>query len=450
MKRELDPGQSTFEKSEWKKLIFARTDTLGINGQKDFRRVKGESFGEYEDRAKDEILSHKILHLAVCLNPRYSAWFIENEGDLFSHRFIKAKWNEKIAILDFLYSSPDLAKNWMEFDELTSFLKEDVMNKVRVIVPRRQRKRSARGTVIKIDDILGNSKIVAINYKYVPFLLKHRRVVIYRGWGIDSIERFSASIKHRFEKLLNAELNESAAKLENSTTQLRKVVEEMTNLLSGLIKPQTRGFGLSDFTIDGDFDAHLSIYPPCIRDLITTVEKVGYIPHWERFQLGLFLKKTGMQVEDQLQYWYSKAVDNIGLSYDEFVKRAGYVIRHIYGIEGGKIDYEMPSCTTIQTKMYCTFRHSGIGIIEENLKLLAEKDENFTKENTAEKIQKVVELTSRGFPNQACAAHLSLYKSHKLPQIKHPMIYLKIAGEGSGVLRENSDDDLAQAPKVED
>ena len=144
-------------------------DVLGINGEKKFDRIKGETSGEFKDRAKKEILSHKLLNLAVCLNPRFSAWFVENEGDLFSYRFERLKWTDKMAMMNFLYGSDLLTPSWLELDDLSTLLKENLQIKLKLPSKRKEKVRTKLGSSYKVEDVLGNKKIIAINFKFVSF-----------------------------------------------------------------------------------------------------------------------------------------------------------------------------------------------------------------------------------------------------------------------------------------
>ncbi|MHA2169005.1 MAG: hypothetical protein ACXAB7_03730 [Candidatus Kariarchaeaceae archaeon] len=428
--------QITLEESIWKNYIVDRINLLGPNGKKDFGKEQFESTEEFEERGRKEIQSHVVLRLGVCMNPRLSAWFIESEGDLFQYRFMKSKWSDKNIILNFLYPSTDLNPIWLELEELSSFLKENLQETLNLSETPTRRFRSTSGLTpgYDIPDSFGINKIIGLDYRYAPFLVKTRKALLYKGWVIASMDRLMNTVKQRFQILLDDQLTEYAKRLETTAGgAMKKLAKEMNELLHSMITPK-RDYKIENVILQGNFDDHIQYYPPCIQDLISTVDQVGYIQHWERFQLGLFLKHTGMDVDEQLQFWYSKAVDNIGLSYSEFVKRAGYVIRHIYGLEGGKIDYEMPSCSTIQNKMYCTFRHRDIAIINDRINSTLEEQEEAPTSEKNRLVKEINEFVSRGFPNVACAKYLQLRFNQKREKIFHPMFYLTTAAKSSGIL----------------
>lgn len=80
----------------------------------------------------------------------------------------------------------------------------------------------------------------------------------------------------------------------------------------------------------------IDCYPPCIYELLTNLQSKGHLAHMENWQLGTFLKKVGMSIEEQKQFWYKNSIDNVGQSYEEFEKKVGYQIEHIYGLAGGE------------------------------------------------------------------------------------------------------------------
>jgi DNA primase large subunit len=441
LQKSRETSQTALDEKTWKNYIIDRINLLGPNGMKDFARDRLENQEEFDARCQKEIQSHIVLRLGVCMDPRLSAWFIESEGDLFKYRFEKSKWKEKKNILNFLFPQEDLEPTWMELPELSKYLGTNIKDQLKLKEDNHKMFRSRSGLTpgYVLQDATGMNKVIAFDFRYSNFLVKTRKSLLFRGWVIATVNKMMGTIKKRFETLLHVQLTEFATRLETAAGgSTKKLAKEINDLLHGLIKPR-REYSMENVYLKGKFEDHLSYYPPCIQDLIGTVNKVGYIPHWERFQLGLFLKHTGMDVDDQLQYWYNKAVDNIGLSFDEFAKKVGYVIRHIYGLEGGRIDYEMPSCNTIQTKMFCTFRHREIAAINERvvsfLKTIKEKEKSIKSSIGRE----ILELISRGLPSHACAKHLEFVFTEKITKIHHPMIYLKIAAKSSGVLIEDKE-----------
>lgn len=427
------------DEQEWKHLIIERINILGINGEKDFQKDSFETLEEYRERGQRDIKGHSILKLGVYMDPRLSAWFMENEGDLFEHRFVKSKWEEKNQLLNFLFVEDGLDPTWLEIENLEDHLGIDIRKKFGLNEDTTTKMMSRSGRSYKQNKGYGMGKLVAIDFRHASFIIKHRRVLLYKGWAIGTLDKLMSTIKHKYQDKINDELINLSERRETEVSgPQKKLSDNINELLQKLVKPK-RNFNMGGIVIKGNFDDHIEYYPPCIKELMHQVEFKGYIAHWERFQLGLFLKHTGMDVEEQLQYWYSKAVDNIGLNFAEFKRKAGYIIRHIYGLEGGRIDYDMPSCNTIQTKMYCYFRHKDANLIAEDLT-------NIVKERkivNAKLVGLITEFASRGFAQQACAKYMELLAVDKLTQnfdkMYHPMVFLKVLAKSANIYNDIND-----------
>lgn len=432
-------NQTPLDEKTWKNYIVDRINLLSPNGKKNFTKDSLETYDEFEKRGIAEIQSHIVLRLGVCMDARLSAWFIESEGDLFNYRFLKSKWKEKRHILNYLFPQDNLEPTWLELHEAIELLGDDLPNILNISEEKSITYRPRKGLFpsYPLSDSSGMNKIIALDFRFASFLVKTRKAILYKGWVFGSVEKLTGTIKIRFELLLNEHLTEYAERLETATGgATKKLAKEISELLYKLIKPR-REYSIENINLKGKFDDHIKYYPPCIQDLITTINQVGYIAHWERLQLGLFLKHTGMNIDDQMHYWYEKAVDNVGLSYKEFSKKAGYMIRHIYGLEGGKIDYDMPSCSTIQNKMYCTFRHRDYTRIIERIDTYIETIEDKEKEKKTWIVKDIKDLTIKGIPKGACAKHHQLVFATRIEKIFHPLQYLKIAAKSSDILIED-------------
>ena len=404
---------------------------------------------ENDDFKINSIKGNTLLKIGVCMDPRMSSWLVEKEGDLFEKYFRQAKWQDKETVITHLFGEKGI--NWSDLTDLKIMLNEPNLERELHIKQKTHINKYSKtgGQKFKIADAKGLNKVIAIHYKYAPYLIKHRKVLLYRGWALAEVDRLVTTIKHRYEFFINNSLTEFAERIE---TQSGGNVKLLSKKIHEFLRKEitfSKNYDLFDsLVITGDFEDNVSIYPPCISDLVNAVNNVGYIGHWERFQLGIFLKKTGMDSEDQMQFWFSKAVDNVDMNYQDFKRKAGYIIRHIYGKEGGMIDYEMPSCNTIMSKMYCTFRHKDINFINEKVK----HEVNRFEKNKAIKLdigKKVVEASIRGFPQIACAYFLELSNGVKADKIFHPLMYLKMAGQQSGVVVDRAENVVEVKAEVE-
>jgi DNA primase large subunit len=104
-----------------------------------------------------------------------------------------------------------------------------------------------------------------------------------------------------------------------------------------------------------DVNAQSMYFPPCMGHLYNVLQSRHRLTHEARRQFTLFLKDAGMPIEEALNFWsteYSKPSSECGSgcthSWQKDAHRYRYSIRHMYGLEGGRYTYSVPSCNYIQ------------------------------------------------------------------------------------------------------
>ncbi|XP_059159774.1 uncharacterized protein LOC131943581 [Physella acuta] len=104
-----------------------------------------------------------------------------------------------------------------------------------------------------------------------------------------------------------------------------------------------------------DLWTNCSMFPPCMENLMTELRVRHRLRHHDRVQLTLFLKELGLPVHEALLLWkreYSTPVANGSSSchhgWHGNERRYIYNIRHLYGLEGGHVNYKAHSCSAIQ------------------------------------------------------------------------------------------------------
>jgi DNA primase large subunit len=114
--------------------------------------------------------------------------------------------------------------------------------------------------------------------------------------------------------------------------------------------------------------------PLCMRQLQKGLQHDKKLKHWGRLQYGLFLKGSGMTMEDALVFFqrHFTAVTN-----EQFQKEYAYNIRHMYGKEGKRATYTPYNCSKIilgnapgSTSDHhgCPYKHYDVDHIETLLK----------------------------------------------------------------------------------
>jgi len=86
-------------------------------------------------------------------------------------------------------------------------------------------------------------------------------------------------------------------------------------------------------------------FPPCIKELYSSVKSGHHLSHIGRFALTSFLVNIGMTVENVVDLFRSFS------DFDERMTR--YQVEHIAGEKGGRTKYIPPRCDTLRTHGVC-------------------------------------------------------------------------------------------------
>ncbi|CAG9765543.1 unnamed protein product [Ceutorhynchus assimilis] len=149
----------------------------------------------------------------------------------------------------------------------------------------------------------------------------------------------------------------------------------------------SQAFPQSSFAKSGSFsqssiDNVFVDFPPCIRHLYDVLQRDNRLPHQARFDFSVFLKDIGLSLEEQLSFWEAVYMKDPGENakcthtWEKHNKHYIYSIRHIYGLEGSKLETCVKSCTDIEDIKLavneeggCPFAHDD----DHNLKKILKK-----------------------------------------------------------------------------
>ncbi len=97
--------------------------------------------------------------------------------------------------------------------------------------------------------------------------------------------------------------------------------------------------------IDVSLPVRLECIPPCMKKILSDLQKGVNVPHTARFAITAFLLNIGMDV-DSIVELFSSAPD-----FDE--EKTRYQVEHIAGQRGKGSEYICPSCETMKTYHNC-------------------------------------------------------------------------------------------------
>ncbi|NHJ03084.1 MAG: hypothetical protein EAX86_13185 [Candidatus Heimdallarchaeota archaeon] len=400
-------------------------------------RVIRDYFPITEDRQLDRIYSEYrlgayLLRLVAATNRRLEAWLIELEGDLFERLYDdRANPDEKKTIFQELFGK----ENVMEY-EVFKYKNDEKDNQNLAALYQEYHSRPRSTT---------QNFLICVFFTQVPPMISKRKGYLRKGWVIANHKEFIGSLKKAFEKKLQIEI-ENARDLLGTRETIDIAVKEIEQYVAKHAQIRSR-FSETDFE-GKDLQSHPEIFPPCMIYLFSEFEKTGRLIHAYRLQLGFFLKKIGMTVDEQLHYWFEKSVDNVGVRFEEFIRTSGYQIRHLYGLEGGKKDYNIPKCSTIATSYFCPFVHLAPNILGEFL-----TQNHLVKRKSIvpsqKQLERMISLSSSN-PTLACSQYFPVVYGRSLYRnIAHPMQWTRYASKVEGLLEEKSSK-LAEKKDKED
>ncbi len=419
-----DPGDISIDVSSWYKFAETRLERFLAEDDWIINRPNWMSDEDWFSTISEDIGGHLLLRLAVATDPRLSSWLVEVEGDLFEFRFISStKSEERIQVLKDLYGK-DNVKTTEEINELFKINLNRKFNLADSIYRSGKYTKSKQkyGSKVKVLDTR-----LAVRFHKIPKVIGAKKALLYQGWGIVRLADIRLAVKREFEKQLK-DVIEKSKDLIDEDEELEATVKPIKDRISKIARSTRYSDDFKNLGFaEGDaIHTKPDIFPPCIQELVTTLKAKGHLSHVENWQLGTFLKRIGMSVDDQLRFWYSNSIDNVGMSYEEFVQRVGYQINHIYGKTGGGVDYDPPSCKTCINGYYCYWAHKKIEDINEDIKVKMSK-------RNSEVVEKATEEISRLIINQrfqsACARYFTLLTGWKVRgfQINHMLRYTQDA-----------------------
>ncbi|XP_012140054.1 DNA primase large subunit [Megachile rotundata] len=243
-----------------------------------------------------------------------------------------------------------------------------------------------------------------VRFELLPDLVRKRELELNAGFAIVHCSNWKEIIASLFTTYITKELICMKSKgqyILNQDTRFHclyqkvryKVFKNSSLLHNGRISKS-------------NIDIEAKYFPLCMQHLHMKLRNVHRLSHYARFHYSLFLKDGGMHIEEAINYWkeeYSKPHSCTSVcahDWQSSEKKFIYSIRHLYGLEGSRKNYNSPSCklmfANISSPMYeggCPFKHFDRNTLHNLLSLSLPNNQ----------VNKILATISSQNPQNSCA-----------------------------------------------
>ncbi|KAJ3064802.1 hypothetical protein HDU99_004367, partial [Rhizoclosmatium hyalinum] len=309
------------------------------------RSALGDDFLQAQRRRDHQ--SHFILRLAFCRTEDNRAWLLKHETLLFKYRYEAEFIHDRAA-----------------------FLKQQNLDSIAITNEERAAIASDLNALFP-----GNAdqKFYKVPWEQVLSLVSRRAVIIKNGFAYVPESEQATLVTNAFKNTLSNSLDMFARALPRMDEDdrlipiLNSIARQCASRDYGISSEGGPGSALTANDIDNLVPA--GHFPLCMSNLHMHLKADAHLKHSGRLQFGLFLKGTGLPLEEALVYW-RKAFHK--LTDDKFQKEYAYNIRFNYGQEGSRKDYAPYSCSKIITSNHpaagdhhgCPFRHCAPEVLK--------------------------------------------------------------------------------------
>ncbi|XP_052252635.1 uncharacterized protein LOC127859332 [Dreissena polymorpha] len=366
-----------------------------------------------EGSIKDKI-SHFMLRMTCAYDKSMTEFFITTEAILFDFRFSCMNFEE----LCRLFKSLDvhlLRVKRMKSDDfpLLAYSNEIVSN-LNAFQNIKDQFGKWKHFVHKY--LEGDNDFFCLPFQHVLHLVAKRHVDLHHGVASISIGKLRDVVAGLYRKMLVEYMTQASKFLHTDDTRIRRLIHSIKALYRMNCcfdnTPSFRKF-LPAVSVD---DVVVSM-PPCMSHLHRTLRTQHRLCHQSRIQYSLFLKEAGMPVREALVFWraeYSQpraSIGNGGHLWTGNEARYTYSIRHLYGLEGSRINYRGHSCHSLQNSPRCVSEQGGCPFAtfdRDNLKKILDIEGIYETDE-------ILEHAAKGRYSAACA-HVFQWKTRKMDQ----------------------------------
>lgn len=197
-----------------------------------------------------------------------------------------------------------------------------------------------KGSVLAVTNPIAVKWIYYV--KYAPqdpdWAMINRPVV--RGWVLLRVDELERILEEAYEeKILRLASRDDVGYIASALSKVEKIsvlLERLRSYRPITVKPSAPGEA-----------------PPCMTAIMEALKRGENLPHTARFAIVTYLLKTGWDVE--------RVIDLFRSSPDFNEKITRYQVMHIAGQVGGRKQYSVPSCETMNSWGLCP-TNLGCGI----------------------------------------------------------------------------------------
>ncbi|XP_064646367.1 uncharacterized protein LOC135499507 [Lineus longissimus] len=359
---------------------------------------------------KKDRISHFLLRMACCNNQLMKTTFLKAEAALFQYRFTSMTEDE--LALFFTYTKRELRhikcdsenQNFSQLITNTNILKS-------IIYPYEAK------DLIKLYLECGHleskcSSFLTLPFQFVTDLVAKRQVLLSSGVAMVPCDKLHCILKSLFCEILKSNLAIARSSLREVTKDVRiarlfkklKIIFEKSHCISRPVFP----YNVNTVNFD-DVDRLAENFPLCMKLLHQNLREKHRLAHHSRVIYTLYLKEIGLTVHESLKFWkqeYSQpAKDDSTRDWQKKTKHYTYSIRHLYGLEGSRINYRAHTCQALQSISLsprdvacCPFSHFD----QSNLQTALDMEDipQFIASN-------ILDLSARKLWSDACGCYLS-------------------------------------------
>ncbi|XP_071791342.1 uncharacterized protein [Asterias amurensis] len=260
------------------------------------------------------------------------------------------------------------------------------------------------------------SDSIKVPFQYVLSLVARRCVVLDRGVAEVPIADILKVMAFFFENIVLDGMADARLSVRSVISEDERMVD-LLHEIRGLYYAGRR-ITTPDVTMecghvsDLDIDKISICFPPCMQHLHRVLRKKHRLRHFSRIQYTLFLKEIGLPITQALRFWqreYSQTprchenTPGCTHNWQRDGRRYTYSIRHLYGLEGSRVNYRAHSCRSLQD---CSMGHGEEGGCPfqhfDDLHLSNSMSQAGITLPTDKK--QIIDLARKGNPQHACHA----------------------------------------------